>query len=62
VKKLTNDRLTEFVESWPGLCLKKEAQAMAEELLDLRDHCNTFCKCPSHGASLVQIPDGEFDD
>lgn len=28
----------------------------------LEDHLNEFCKCPSHGPSLIHIPDNEFGD
>lgn len=36
----------------------KDLLAMLDEL---EEHCETFCKCPTHGPSLIQIPDGEFD-
>jgi hypothetical protein len=29
---------------------------------DLEDHMNSFCKCPTHGPSLVEFPEGEFDE
>lgn len=35
---------------------------LVERCEELQDHLNTFCKCPSHGPSLVQVPDGEFDE
>lgn len=42
--------------------LSKLFKSAADRIEELQDHCNTFCKCPSHGPSLIQIPEGEFDD
>lgn len=32
---------------------------LLKRLRELEDHCNTFCKCPTHGASLIHF-DGEM--
>jgi hypothetical protein len=35
---------------------------LKERVRELEEHLDTFCRCPSHGPSLIHIPDGEFDD
>lgn len=41
--------------------LTEDIPWLVQELIDAREHSNTFCKCPTHGPSLVQIPAGEFE-
>jgi len=33
---------------------------LAKEVLELEWHCDKFCKCPTHGPSLIQISEREF--
>ena len=35
---------------------------LIREIRKQRIHLDKFCKCPSHGPSLIQIPDGEFGE
>lgn len=33
---------------------------LIQEVKRLRDHCDAFCECPSHGLCLVHLPPGEL--
>lgn len=42
-----------------GQAVNRHIEYLENEVSDLKEHCDTFCKCPSHGPSLIQIPLGE---
>lgn len=46
----------------PDVLLAQAYLQLLSKVEDLQDHLNTFCKCPSHGASLVQFGDKEFEE
>lgn len=48
-------------DHWLGACLD-DISYLLEHIESLAQHLDMFCKCPSHGPSLIQFPDGEFDE
>lgn len=41
--------------------LADAVRELRKELAEAREHLNTFCKCPTHGPSIIQVPQGEFE-
>lgn len=35
---------------------------LIDDWLDMDAHLDTFCRCPSHGPSLIQMPKADLED
>lgn len=53
------------LNKWPLLLagpFRIVVKGIASALQEIDCPCRPKCKCPSCGSSIVQIPEGEFDD
>lgn len=42
--------------------MAKDIDELQDKLKELKEHLEMFCTCPSHGASLTHIPNGEIEE
>lgn len=48
-------KCTGDINNRPNWCLLSPADDLVNKIKELEEHLDTFCKCPSHGPSLIHF-------